>query len=95
MARLFIRHKPVECKVDPSVDGESFYVHRDVLNEHGLQIDGPNNMSVAYVCFVSAGNCWAARSFRRMGNKEIRVGCVPFSNDPSGQEMILADMILN
>jgi hypothetical protein len=95
MARLFIHHKPVECEVDLSVLRDTFYVHRDVLYEHGLRVEGPNNTGVNYVCFVSNGNCWAAQTFKMMGNKQVCITCVPFNDDPSGQEMILADMILN
>jgi hypothetical protein len=95
MARLFIRHKPIAYDVEESVQSNRFYVSREILNEHGIRYEGPNNTDVAYVCIVHAGNCWAARYFTQMGNKQIRVDCVPFSDDPSGQEMIFADMILN
>lgn len=95
MARLFIRHKPVECEVDEGINDEIFYLDEQVLADHRLSTRGPNNTDVSYVCFIRDGNCWAARSFRIMGNKQLRVECVPFNDDPSGQEMILADMILS
>lgn len=94
MARLFIRHKPVVYEVEESVMENRYYVSREILYEHKLCVDGPNNTDVAYVCFVNNGRCWAACYFTVMGNKQIRIDCVPFNDDPSGQEMILADMIL-
>ena len=94
MARLFIRHKPVECEVDPSVDEGVFYVHRQILYDHGILIAKFSHMYV-YICFAHAGKCWAARSSGEMGNKQVRFTCIPFDHDPSGQEMILADMILS
>lgn len=95
MARLFIRHKPVKCVVAEGINDEIFYIDERVLITRGLSTRGPNNVDVAYVCFVRDGNCWAARGFRIMANNQLRVQCVPFNDDPSGQEMILADMILN
>ena len=94
MARLFIRHNPVVCEVEDGIQDQVFYIDEGILVDHLLHVDGPDNTDVTYVCFVRDGKCWAARSFRRMGNKQIRVGCVLF-NSALGQEMILADMILN
>jgi hypothetical protein len=95
MARLFIRHKPVDCVVESSVNNNVFYLDRHVLFDHKLQVYSPNNCDVTYVCIVSDGQCWDARSFNVMGNKQVRVNCIPFNEDPCGQQMILADMILN
>ena len=96
MARLFIRHQPVEYNVEESVQENRFYVFPRILEDHGLcQAYGPNNTDVTYVCIVNRGKCWAARYFTEMGNKQTRIDCVDFSEDPSGQKMILADMILN
>ena len=95
MPRLFIRHKPVDCVVEDSVNDGMFYVAREILLEHRLSIHGYNNVDVAYVCIVEHGKCWAARSFELMGNKQIRIRCVSFDDDPSGQQMVLADIILN
>lgn len=96
MARLFIRHKPIEYDVEESAMESRFYVSREILQEHGISYQfGGNNLDLAYVCFVHNGKCWAARFLQLMGNKQVRIECVPFNDDPSGQEMILADMILN
>ena len=96
MTRLFIRHQPVDCLVEESVQDNRFYIYPQILHEHGLvQGYGPNNTDPAYVCIVSNGECWAARHFTKMGNKQVRIDCVPFNEDPCGQQMVLADMILN
>jgi hypothetical protein len=94
MARLFIRHQPIDCEVDPSVEDGVFYVHRSVLYDHGILITRYSHM-YAYICFAHEGKCWAARASKEMGNKQVRLECAPFDDDPSAQEMILADMILN
>lgn len=95
MARLFIRHKPVECEVEESVQDEVFYLPKYSLDDYEIYPGAPNNLGAIYVCIVNNGNCYAARNITVMGNKQIRIGCVLFNDDPSGQEMILADMILN
>ena len=95
MPRLFIRHRPVECVVEKSVNDYVFYLPKHTFNRFGLSAaEGPNNTDVAYVCVVDEGKCYAARRVSIMGNKEQRICCVPIEG-LSGQEMILTDMILN
>lgn len=96
MARLFIKHQPVEFDVDEGVVDEVYYISREILQEHRISYQSRyNNTDVAYVCFVRNGKCWAARNFSVMGNKQVRVECVPFNNDPLSEQMLLADLILN
>lgn len=87
MARLFIKHKPVDVQVLPSsMTKFTFYLNGKTYAE----------IDTCYVCFVHLGNCWAARrSHYSVMTKQTSFTCVPFNDDPSGQEMILADMILN
>lgn len=95
MTRLFIRHKPVEGLVTHTLTPGRFVIRTSVLTSAGLDVS-PSSLDVAYVCVVHEGNCWATRSFLRdNGSSLARLICVPFNDDPSGQEMILADMILN
>lgn len=94
MPRLFIRHKPIEHAVEDSVVSSRFYVSREILQEHGIEYM-QHDYDATYVCIVNAGECWAARYFQVMGNKQVRIDCVPFSDNQCGKEMILADMILN
>lgn len=96
MARLFIRHQPVDCVVDASITPNVFYLPRHTFDRYGLSAEeGRNNTDVTYVCVVHEGKCYAARSISIMGNKEQRIYCVPFDDDPSAQQMVLTDMILN
>ena len=95
MARLFIKHKPVSGEVEESVVSERFYVSKELLLNNHIDFASPRTLDVAYVCAVSKGKCWAARYFTTMGNKQIRITCHDFSNTELGQQMILADMILN
>lgn len=94
MARLFIRHEPIDCEVESSVLEEVFFVRKEELTSRGLTIV-KYGLHTAYVCFVNNGKCWAARSFKIMGNKQVRVSCVPFNDDPSGRLMLMKDMLLN
>lgn len=88
MARLFIRHKPVEAiavRVPPFTNCNFRVARRHVA---GIECQ--------YICFVNDGHCYAARAMTRNANNDvITFSCVPFDDNPSGQEMILADMILN
>lgn len=101
MARLFIRHEPVDCHVikpEPAFKPTewSFKVNVYYLTAAGLNLS-PFSNDLHYVCFVHEGKCWAARSVYTFGfaGQEIACfRCVPFNDDPSGQKMILADMIL-
>lgn len=96
MARLFIRHKPVENPVDASaLSAGSFHMALNAITDAGLSYLN-NDMDFVYVCIVDKGKCWAARAFHvHASATRVRVDCVPFDEDPSGQQMILADMILN
>lgn len=99
MARLFVKHEPVECFVHYSVGNVKtarFRLDLDDILRAGLDIEN-NSLDVFYICFVDSGKCWAARTFginRIFGRKVVLFSCIPFNNDPSGQKMILADMLL-
>lgn len=88
MARLFIKHQPVNAiavRVPPFTSCNFRVARRHV---RGIECQ--------YICFVNEGWCYAARSmYRSQNGYVITFTCVPFNDDPSGQEMILADMILN
>lgn len=95
MARLFIRHKPVECDVTVGIswtDDNDWNMRKEFM----LDAKHIHMLDLCYVCFVHDGHCWAARS-KRYFSRGLRTAivCVPFNDDPSGQQMILTDMILN
>lgn len=90
MARLFIRHKPTDADVIPNIGNTAERAQFHLAKHH---IEG---LDLCYVCFVDKGRCWAARKmFQSNGSASVAISCVPFNDDPSGQEMILADMLLN
>lgn len=96
MARLFIRHKPVDCTVQPGVRAPHvFIVRRLVLSEHGIHLD-EYLLGCVYVCIVHEGVVWAARSFHsHQDTSLVRVLCSKLEDQQCVQEMLLADMILN
>lgn len=95
MARLFIRHEPVDVPVTQGFAAGNFNMRAEHLPTHGISLDNAD-MDFVYVCVVHNGHCWACRNFHIHGSTLlVRLECVPFDDDPSGQEMILADMILN
>lgn len=95
MARLFIRHKPVEETVTHGLTENHFTVRRTTLGKYKISTFN-NDLDFVYVCIVHNSLCWAARGFHVHGSGTlVRITCEPFNDDPSGQEMILADMILN
>lgn len=96
MARLFIRHQPVDCNVQPGVRAPHVFVmRRSVLTDHGLSMDA-YLLDCAYVCFVHEGIVWAARSFHAVSDSAlVRVLCSPMDDQQCVQEMLLADMILS
>lgn len=94
MARLFIRHKPVESDILPGFEENRFIMRAEFLPANGISLDNAD-MDFVYVCIVHNGKCWAARQFIFNDSSVLaRIVCVPFNDDPSGQEMLLADMIL-
>lgn len=96
MARLFIRHKPVNCTVQPGLRAPHVFVmRRAVFVDHGLSLDS-YILDCVYVCFVHEGTVWAARSFHSHNDTSlVRVLCSPMEDQPCVQEMLLADLILN
>lgn len=96
MARLFIRHKPVDCTVQVALSSPHlFLVRRDILTYYGIRLDA-YLLDCAYVCIAHDGKIWAARSFGAHPESSIvRIQCVPMDDQPCVQEMLLADMILN
>lgn len=96
MARLFIRHKPVECTVNVGLSNKHlFLVRRDVLAAGGIHMDA-YLLDCAYVCIAHEGVIYAARSFSANYDSSIvRVQCVPLEDQPCVQQMLLTDMILN
>lgn len=96
MARLFIRHKPVDCNVSPGLNTPGrFMLRRSVLIEHGIRLDAYLT-DCAYVCFADKGEIWAASSFYSNTDTElVRVVCVRMEDQSCVQEMLLADMILS
>jgi hypothetical protein len=96
MARLFIRHKPVDCNVQMGKSSENmFLMRRDVLTAHGISLDA-YSIDCAYVCVAHEGKIWAVRSFGAHPESSIvRVQCVPLDDQPCVQQMLLTGMILN
>lgn len=96
MARLFIRHKPVECAVQPGLRAPHvFIVRRLVLTDHNINMD-KYLLDCAYVCFTHEGVVWAARSFHAVNDSSlVRVLCVKLEDQECVQQMLLTDMILN
>lgn len=95
MARLFIRHKPVDTPITEGYAPGIFTTKAEYLPALGISLVNAD-MDFTYVCVVHNGRCWAARNFHIHTNGAmLRINCVPFDHDPSGREMVLADMILN
>lgn len=105
MARMFIKHQPTECFVDAGSVLQLKHRHHfktDLSNFEGTGlVFKTNNLDLSdftYVCFVENGKCWAARNYSvfKLFNKDVvNFECAPFSNNPLGEQMILADMILS
>lgn len=96
MARLFIRHKPVDCTVAEGLNAPHvFIVRRTSLTDNGISLDA-YLLDAAYVCFANSGVIWAARSFYSHPDSAlVRVSCVKMDDQPCVQQMLLADMILS
>lgn len=73
----------------------TFTMRAEYLPALGISLDNAD-MDFTYVCVVHNGRCWAARNFYvHSSGMMVRITCTSFDDDPSGQKMILADMILN
>ena len=96
MPRLFIRHKPVDCTVQPGIRAPHVFVmRRSALTDNGLSMDSYIHDCV-YVCIVHEGIVWAARSFHGHNDTSlVRVLCVPLEDQSCVQQMLLTDMILS
>lgn len=96
MARLFYKHEPVECYVQPGVRAPHvFIVTRKTIQLLDINLDEYLSGCV-YVCIVHDGVVWAARSFHsHQDTSLVRVLCSKMEDQPCVQEMLLADMILN
>ena len=95
MARLFIKHKPTAIAVVRGLNQETFTIRVNDLVAAGIKVE-TNSLDVVYLCVVEDGKCWAGRSFYiHARGTLVRLLCSNFSNTELGQQMILADMILN
>lgn len=96
MARLFIRHQPVDCTVQIGKSNKNlFLVRRSALTDNGIRTDA-YLLDCVYVCVAHEGQIYAARSLAVTRDSSIvRIQCVPLEDQPCVQEMLLADMILN
>lgn len=95
MARLFIKHQPVECEVSVGHRQGSFNIKKQILVDANLTLL-PNTLDVAYVCVVHEASVWAARNFMiHNSSTMVQLTCVKMEDQPCVQEMLLADMILN
>jgi hypothetical protein len=96
MARLFIRHEPVDCHVQPGLRAPHvFVVRRLSLTNNGISLDSYLNDCV-YVCIVHEGVVWAARSLHSHEDTSlVRILCSKLEDQPCVQQMLLADMLLN
>jgi len=95
MARLFIRHKPVDCTVTSGFTPGRFTVLKQVLVDAGIDLD-PYSYDLVYVCIAHNRDIWAARSFWIHADSAlVQVRAVVLEDQPCVQEMLLADMILN
>lgn len=95
MARLFIRHKPVECNVTSGLTPGKFTVRKQVLLDAGLSLD-KFDYDYVYVCIAHNNQIWAGRSFWLHGSAVfVQITAVLLEDQQCVQEMLLADMILN
>lgn len=95
MARLFIRHKPSIIATVRALNRGTFTIRVNDLVAAGIEVK-TDSLDVAYLCVVEDGRCWAGRSFFIHASRTLaRLTCADFSDTELGQQMILADMILN
>lgn len=89
MARLFIKHEPVDADVVRVITSGYLDAFR-VLRSHVKGIE------CQYICFVENGVCFAAHSMDRTNaNQLIVFYCKPMKDQTCVQQMLLADMILS
>ena len=96
MARLFIKHQPIDCAVQLGFKAPHvFMVRRKVLTDAGMKMDEYLQFC-KYICFVHESAAWAALSMHgHHDTKLVRVLCAKMEDQPCVQEMLLADMILS
>lgn len=95
MARLFIKHKPTAIAAVRGLSQGTFSIRVNDLVAAGIEVK-TDSLDVVYLCVVEDGKCWAGRSFYIHASRTlVRLTCSNFSNTELGQQMILADMILN
>lgn len=85
MPTLYWKHEPTEAPVVSSTIQGLFFIPNHYRGD----------MTVAYICIVHKGVCWAGRKFNEKENtSETLISCVDISEDVTGKQILLKHFLL-
>lgn len=96
MARLFIKHEPVEAVVTVSPAFTVAGADSSTSKRFSLENDLVKDIELIYVCFVHEGKCYAGRSksFHSSGTR-CSIYAIPFEDNHCSRLMVLKDILLS
>lgn len=95
MPRLYIRNKPRDLEVEhSSAIANVFFIEGGYLWRHGIDVIHYNFRSYT-VCVVNDGKCWAVKTMRLMGNKQMRLVCNECDDESTKEFILMTDMVID